>query len=95
MKIHCRTCDYTNTINGQAVSVKAIDSFIMNAGELKDIDFDFSQYPFDVTDSLGVTLTLIGKKWNSDIVEKIRELKKEQKNTINLQRTSAWASFRF
>ena len=44
------------------------------------VDFDFSQYPFDVTDSLGVTLTLIGKKWNSDIVEKIRELKKEQKS---------------
>ena len=43
-------------------------------------DFDFSQYPFDVTDSLAVTLTLIDKKWNLDVAERIKELKKEQKS---------------
>lgn len=43
-------------------------------------DFDFSQYPFDVTDALAVTLTLVDKKWNADIAERIKELKKEQKN---------------
>jgi len=43
-------------------------------------DFDFSGYPLDVTDSLGVTLTLVNRKWNNDILEKIRELKKEQKS---------------
>lgn len=42
--------------------------------------FDFSPFPLDVTDSLGVTYTLIGKKWNADIKERIKEIKKDIKN---------------
>lgn len=53
---------------------------IANYLKQKYKNFDFSKYPLDVTDSLAVTLTLLNKKWNSDIAEKIRELKKEQKS---------------
>ena len=38
------------------------------------------EYPFDVTDSLGVAITLVGKKYESDIKEGIKELKKELKS---------------
>lgn len=43
-------------------------------------DFDFKDSTLDVTDSVGVTLTLINKKWNFDICEKISSLKKEKKS---------------
>ena len=42
-------------------------------------DFDLSKYTLDVTDSIAVTLALIGRKWNMDIIEEIKLLKKEQK----------------
>lgn len=40
-------------------------------------DFNFKDYSLDVTDSVAVALTLINKKWNVDITEKIKEIKKE------------------
>ena len=52
---------------------------IANYIKNKYADFQFDEYPLDVTDSIAVTLTLLNKKWNSDIVEKNKELKKEQK----------------
>ena len=47
-------------------------------GRLKDFNFD--EYPLDVTDSLAVAVTLVEKKANADINERIKELKKELKN---------------
>ena len=42
--------------------------------------YDFSNLPLDVTDSIGVTLTLVNKKWNSDIQTEITGLKREIKS---------------
>lgn len=42
-------------------------------------DFNFNEYPLDVTDSIAVTITLIEKKYNSDINERIKMVKKEIK----------------
>ena len=41
--------------------------------------YNFSELPFDVTDSLGVGITLINKKWNADIQSEITQIKKEIK----------------
>lgn len=41
--------------------------------------YNFSGFPFDVTDSLGVGITLINKKWNADIQSEITQIKKEIK----------------
>lgn len=42
--------------------------------------YDFSDCSLDVTDSLGVSLTLLNKKWNSDIQSEITKKKKELKS---------------
>ena len=42
--------------------------------------YDFSGLSLDVTDSIGVSLTLLNKKWNSDIQSEIAEIKKEIKS---------------
>lgn len=42
-------------------------------------DTDFSDFTYDVTDSIAVTLTLLNSKWNKDIEEEIKETKKELK----------------
>lgn len=43
-------------------------------------DFDFSKYSLDVTDSIAVSLTLINRKYNNDITEEIKILRKEVKS---------------
>ena len=43
-------------------------------------DFNFDEYPLDVTDSVAVAITLVEKKYNSDIDERIKMVKKEIKN---------------
>lgn len=42
-------------------------------------DFNFDEYPLDVTDSVAVAITLVEKKHNSDIEERIKMVKKEIK----------------
>lgn len=42
-------------------------------------DFNFDEYPLDVTDSVAVAITLVEKKYNSDIDERIKMVKKEIK----------------
>ena len=37
------------------------------------------QFDYDVSDSIAVAATLLGKKWNQDIDDKIKEIKKEIK----------------
>ena len=75
-----------------SVSVKAYFKSLLNIDkpQKEDIaehirkvykDFDFSEYSLDVTDSLAVSMTLIGKKYNNDIAEEVKILKKELKNT--------------
>ena len=88
----CHSCTEVYDYEGiHATSVKAYFKKLINCEKPQKEDianylqrlypnFDFSKYPFDVTDSLGVTLTLLGKKWDSDIIEKVRELKKERKS---------------
>ena len=42
-------------------------------------DFNFDEYPLDVTDSVAVAITLVEKKYNSDIDERMKMVKKEIK----------------
>ena len=44
-------------------------------------DFDFEEYPLDVTDSIAVSITLLEKKYNNDIDEKIKMINKEIKKS--------------
>lgn len=42
--------------------------------------FDIGDNPLDITDAIACVQTLVEHKWNEDIKDKIKELKKEQKN---------------
>ena len=42
--------------------------------------FDIGDSPLDITDAIACVQTLVEYKWNEDIKDKIKELKKEQKN---------------
>lgn len=42
-------------------------------------NYDPTGVTTDTTDAIACVTTLIGKKWNSDIADRIKELKKEQK----------------
>lgn len=42
--------------------------------------FDIGNNPLDITDAIACVQTLTEYKWNEDIKDKIKELKKEQKN---------------
>lgn len=42
--------------------------------------FDIGDSPLDITDAIACAQTLTEYKWNEDIKDKIKELKKEQKN---------------
>ena len=42
--------------------------------------FDIGDNPLDITDAIACVQTLVEYKWNEDIKDKIKELKKEQKN---------------
>ena len=47
--------------------------------EIRYSDFNLDSFPLDVTDSIAVTITLIGKKYNNDILSEIKNKKKELK----------------
>lgn len=42
-------------------------------------DYDFSALTFDTTDSIAVSLTLLNRKWNSDLQAEMSRVKKELK----------------
>lgn len=42
--------------------------------------FDIGDSPLDITDAIACVQTLVEYKWNEDIKDKIKELKKEQKS---------------
>ena len=46
----------------------------------KNYCFDIGDNPLDITDAIACVQTLVEYKWNEDIKDKIKELKKEQKN---------------
>lgn len=56
---------------------------------IKKFNIDKSDLIYDMTDSLAVTLTLIGKKYNADILEKIKEIKKEMRNAKTSKKISS------
>lgn len=41
--------------------------------------FNIGENPFDITDAIACVQTLVEHKWNQDIIDKTKELKKEQK----------------
>lgn len=45
----------------------------------KYFNYDFSKTTLDVTDSIAVAMTLVDVKYNKDLIEKIKELKKSLK----------------
>lgn len=45
--------------------------------------YDFGDLSLDITDSIGVALTLLNVKWDADIKARVKEIKKEQKSAVS------------
>lgn len=82
--------DYYDYDGIHAVSVKSYfkNRFSIEKPTKEDIfgcirelnsDFVFPENDFDITDSVAVSMAFLCRKWNHDINEKIKELKKEMR----------------